>query len=429
MIKILWLCNIVLPDFSDEFDIKKNPYGGWMTGMLHQLEKREDVNICLCFPIFDSNRRKDGISNGHEYYSFLCDMDAETYSTEMVEAFEKILEKSGPDIVHIWGTEYSHTGAMLQACNAKGILSRAIVNIQGLVSVCSKHYLSGLPEEIQKLKCDSGMSIEEEKLLFEKHGKCEIESIRMVKHVIGRTDWDRACVEAINPRVNYYFCNEILRDIFYEEAGTWRYEECQKFSIFVSQASYPIKGFHYLLEALPIVIGRFPDTQVYVAGTDILGGLNEKPYASYLKKLIEQFDLVNHISFLGNLNEVQMIQQYKKANVFLSASTIENESNSLSESKILGVPSIASFVGGVCNRINTCVDGFLYPHDEPALMAYYICKIFENKNDLCTQFSKNSVRRVLEENNPQQTAECNVQIYKTILSDNTHKINPAERSK
>lgn len=386
-----------------------------MTGMLHQLEKREDVNICLCFPIFDSNRRKDGISNGHEYYSFLCDMDAETYSTEMVEAFEKILEKSGPDIVHIWGTEYSHTGAMLQACNAKGILSRAIVNIQGLVSVYSKHYLSGLPEEIQKLKCDSGMSIEEEKLLFEKHGKCEIESIRTVKHVIGRTDWDRACVEAINPEVNYYFCNEILRDIFYEKAGTWRYERCQKHSIFVSQASYPVKGFHYLLHALPIVVRKYPDTQVYVAGANILADIDTNPYAKYLEKLIKQFNLTDYIIFLGNLNEEQVIQQYKCANVFVCPSTIENSSNSLKEARFIGTPIVVSYVGGSYSELDFGVDAFLYPCDEPVLMAYYICRIFENKDSLCTIFSENSVAKVLKQNCPGKISECNVSIYKKII--------------
>lgn len=414
MIKVLWLCNIVLPDFSQEFGIKKNPFGGWMTGMLHQLEKRNDVDICLCFPIIDEKRLKDGKCNGHEYYTFLCDMDADTYRPEMVEAFEKILEDSRPDIVHIWGTEYSHTAAMLQACARKGLLSRAVINIQGLVSVYEKHYLSGIPEEYQKLKIGNKVSIEEEQNLFKRHEKCEIESIKSVKHVIGRTDWDRACVEAINPTIHYYFCNEILRDIFYKEAGTWKFENCQKESIFVSQASYPVKGVHYLLEALPIVIQKFPNTQVYIAGANLIDIAEENPYACYLEKLMKQFRLTDHVSFLGNLNEEQMIQQYRKANVFVSASLIENESNSLSEAKIIGVPSVASFVGGVCNRIEQGKDGFLYPYDEPALMAYYICNIFENKDHLCTKFSENSVKKVLNQNEPQKTADCTMMIYKEI---------------
>ncbi len=412
--KILWLCNIVLPDFSQEFGIKKNPFGGWMTGMLHELEKREDMDISLCFPIFDSKRLKDGRYNGHEYYTFLCDMDTVTYSVEMVETFERILEKSRPDIVHIWGTEYSHSAAMLRACINKNKLDRAVVNIQGLVSVFCTHYLSGIPGEYWKLKLSNSTSMEEDQRLFEKHGKCEIESIRTVKHVIGRTDWDRACTEAVNPGVNYHFCNEILRDSFYAEAGTWKYEKCRKHSIFVSQASYPIKGFHYLLQALPVVIQKFSDTHVYVAGADILTRRDEDPYAFYLDKLIKCLGLMDHITFLGSIDEVQMIEQYRDANVFVSASTVENESNSLSEAKMIGVPSVASFVGGVCDRIDPGWDGFLYPHDEPAMMAYYICKIFGNKNDLCSRLSENSVKKSADLNDPKKAADCNAAIYREI---------------
>ena len=184
MLKVLWLCNMVLPDFSQEFGIRKNPYGGWMTGMLHELERREDVDIYLCFPIIDSNRLKDGECDGHKYYTFLCDMVSDTYNSDMTETFGQILEESMPDIVHIWGTEYSHTAAMLNACVDKGILGRVVINIQGLTSVYARHYMSGIAEEYRKIKLGDSASIEEEKLLFEGHGKCEIKSIKMVKHVI-----------------------------------------------------------------------------------------------------------------------------------------------------------------------------------------------------------------------------------------------------
>ena len=77
MKKILWLYNMVLPDFSHEFGIKKNNFGGWMTGLLHGLENVGEINISLCFPIMDRNRVKDGKCNGHNYYKFLCDIYGE----------------------------------------------------------------------------------------------------------------------------------------------------------------------------------------------------------------------------------------------------------------------------------------------------------------------------------------------------------------
>lgn len=414
MKKILWLCNIVLPDFSQEFAIKRNNFGGWMTGMLHGLEKEKHIEISLCFPIMDKNRLKDGKCNGHNYYTFLCNGNAVTYTNEMIQIFEDILERSKPDLVHIWGTEYPHTTAMLLACKNKGILDKAVINIQGLVSACSRHYLSGIPDEYKTWKDDKGSSMEKEMILFKERGNCEIESIKMAHHVIGRTDWDRACVESINPKVKYHFCNEILRDIFYKYAGKWHYEDCQKYTIFVSQASYPIKGFHYLLEALPYVITKFPDTYVYVAGTNILE--IKSSYAYYIEKLMKKFDLVGRISFLGNLNEEKMIEQYLKTNVFVLPSSIENSPNSLKEAKLIGVPSVVSFVGGTYSGINVGSESFFYPYNEPAVLAHYICEILKNKNSICTKFSKSSVTNILKHHNVKTCIDRNMEIYREIMN-------------
>lgn len=414
--KVLWLCNIVLPDFSQEFGIKRNPAGGWMTGMLHELEKIKEVDVSLCFPIYDPGRKKDGVCNGHKYYTFLSN-NIENRDAKMIAVFEKILDDCKPDIVHIWGTEYPHTTAMVSACKNKGILDKAVINIQGLVSVCAKHYLADIPEDYQILKIKDFSSIREDKESFEQRGKYEIESLKMIRHVIGRTDWDQACVEAINPQVQYHFCNEILRKVFYENIGKWKYDYCKKYSIFISQASYPIKGFHYLLRALPVIIRQYPNTHVYVAGKDILDTEKIDPYGCYIKNLIEQLELAGVITFLGKLDEKKMVEQYLRANVFVSASAIENESNSLSEAKIIGVPSVVSYVGGVCNRIESGIDGFAYPHDEPDLLAHYICKIFDNKDNLCTDLSFNSVKKIEGFIEPRINVTKNMQIYQGILKN------------
>jgi glycosyltransferase involved in cell wall biosynthesis len=103
---------------------------------------------------------------------------------------------------------------------------------------------------------------------------------------------------------------------------------------------------------------------------------------------MREYGLENHITFLGYCNENQMKEQYLKSNVFVSPSTIENESNSISEAKMLGVPVVASFVGGVTGRIQHKVDGFLYQHDAPYMLAYYIREIFTN-SELAKRFSEN----------------------------------------
>lgn len=420
MVKVLWLCNVVLPDFSQEFAISRINTGGWMTGMLHTLEAQDKTDISLCFPIYDKERLNSGMCNGHKYYTFLCD-SLETYHTEMIKAFEHILEESSPDIVHIWGTEFPHTTAMLLACMRSGIIERTIIHIQGLISNYAKHYFADIPEEYLILKNDGKPSLKELKIMRENRGKCEIESIKIAKNVMGRTDWDKACVEAVNPQIHYYFCEEVLRDVFYKNAGTWDYKTCQKHSIFISQATYPIKGFHYLLQALPVVIKKYPDVHVYVAGTDILNKERKDSYAVYIEDLIKIYEINETITFIGSLNEGQMLQQYLKANVFVLASVVENSPNSLNEAMLMGVPCIASFVGGIGNRIRAGVDGFLYPHDEPDLLAYYICKVFENEDGLCERFSDNAVKKMLSLVDPQRNADRILYIYEKLLRQDVKK--------
>ena len=67
-----------------------------------------------------------------------------------------------------------------------------------------------------------------------------------------------------------------------------------------------------------------------------------------------------------------------ESNLFISASSTENESNSLGEAKMLGMPVIASFVGGVSDRIKHKEDGLAYQYDDTTMLARYICDIFEN---------------------------------------------------
>ena len=73
-----------------------------------------------------------------------------------------------------------------------------------------------------------------------------------------------------------------------------------------------------------------------------------------------------------------MVDEYLKANVFLLSSLLENESNSISEAMMIGVPVVASYVGGVPNIVTNSETGYLYPLNEPYLLQYYIEKIFEN---------------------------------------------------
>ena len=145
------------------------------------------------------------------------------------------------------------------------------------------------------------------------------------------------------------------------------------------------------------------------------------PYAYYLSELVQEYKLAGHITFVGNLEANDMIDRYLRSNVFVSASSIENSSNSLNEAMLIGTPSVASYVGGTNNRMSTDVEGFLYPHNEPTLLAYYICKFFENEDDICTKMSINAVKKMSRLVNREENLKRTLEIYNKVL--NNEKIN------
>lgn len=417
--KVLWLSNIILPDFCHEFGVSKTVTGGWLTGALNELEKYNELEIALCFPIIDESRLKNGACKGHKYFSVQCDLYSENYVSvqrRMINRFSEIIQEYTPDVVHIWGTEYPHTLALIEACEENGLLDRVVINIQGLVSVYAKHFLRGISEKYCEKKDETGKSMLSEMELYTKRGLLEISAIQKVQYVIGRTTWDRACTYWMNKNIKYYHCNEVLRTEFYKRKGIWKKENCIKHSIFISQGFYPIKGLHFLLDACVHLIKDYPDLKIYVAGSNILSNSKLTSYALYIKELLDKYRLQDILHFVGGLDENGMCEQYQKSNVFVMPSTIENSPNSLCEAMMIGVPIVAANVGGTNTLIEHEKEGFLYQYDAPYMLAFYIKEIFEGNVDI-EGMSQKAVAKAGLINDKLMVGATIEMIYKEIIQN------------
>ena len=80
---------------------------------------------------------------------------------------------------------------------------------------------------------------------------------------------------------------------------------------------------------------------------------------------------------------------------------------------ILGVPSVASYVGGVPDMLKHKEEGFLYQHDAPYMLAHYVCKIFENEA-LAMKFSKNARDHALKTHDVDKNTRRLIEIYGEI---------------
>ncbi|MCM1502963.1 MAG: glycosyltransferase [Bacteroidales bacterium] len=372
--RVLWITNIPLPPICDALGWQIPAVGGWMYSTLKRVANLNDIEFAIA-SVYSGNKLIFKEIDNYKYYLLpLSGCSAIQYNRHLEKYWKDIQETFRPDVVHIHGSEYPHGLAYVRVCGTDGV----VVSIQGIVSAYCRYYtLDGVHKSLLTfrdfLKNDS---ITKSKRKFEKRGVSEKELLSSVEHIIGRTEWDKAHTWALNPDANYYYCGETLRDSFYKHK--WNYSKCNPYTIFVSQASYPIKGMHKLLEAMPLVLRKYPDTKVYVAGNNpaSLQWWRITGYGKYIKSLITKYNLEEHIIFTGMLSEEDMCKAYLNANIFVCPSAIENSPNSLGEAQLLEMPYIAAYVGGVPELVkdNPAV---MYRFEETEMLAKKICELFD----------------------------------------------------
>lgn len=385
--KVLWVCNIMLPIVAEYLGLEVNNKEGWLTGLADRILSNSDDNqieLAVAFPVsgeFQEQRWSVPLKGGTDKllcYGFTEDTNhPEVYEPELESALKSIVEEFRPDVVHCFGTEYPHTLAITKVCDKKHVL----IGIQGLCKLYAERYLADLPERVVKrvtfrdwLKKDSILQQEQK---FIQRGKQEVEALRGTGHVTGRTWIDKDFATRTNPEVQYHFMNETLRSNFYE--GAWEYNKCEKHSIFLSQGDYPIKGLHYMLKALPAILQVYPDAKVYVAGNKIANYQTWKDkikissYGKYIRELIKKYKLQENVVFLGRMSAGQMKEQFLRSHVFVCPSVIENSPNSLGEAMLLGVPCVTARSGGIPSVFTDGEDGIAYPA--------YGASVYENEED------------------------------------------------
>lgn len=381
--KVLWVTNGLLPEALDKLSQcnELRGSGGWILGLSELLSKADGIQLYIAG--ISSSVKCLTVVNGKfiTFYAIPRKGASHRYHHEYEAFFRIIAEEIEPDIVHIQGTEYPYSLAAFKSFGP----DKTVISLQGIVSVIAPYYLGGIPK-FDALRNITIHDIIRPNLLrqqnqMKKRGKYEIQLLKESRFVIGRTSWDRAHTWALNPSAKYFHCDEVFRQEFYT-SQIWDYSRCVPHSIFVSQSYYPLKGLHLLIDAMGIVSQHFPDVQLRIAGSDFtyegskwMDKFHLSSYGRIIKKKVANNHLHGHVMFTGQLNAWQMIQEYLRCNVFVCSSCIENSPNSLGEAQMLGVPTLASYVGGVPDMMigsEECI----YRFEEVEMLAEKICAIF-----------------------------------------------------
>ena len=413
--RLLWLCNTAPGVVRSQISGKPAGAVNWVDHVLSGLRGRGLTLRILFRGEGGSGRLDDNCS-----YAAFSEPLPHRYYPELEKRFRQEIRAFQPDVIHSWGLEYGHTLAMVNAAQAEGKLSHMAASVQGLCYFISRHYAEGIPERVQRSFTFRDLArwdnIRQQQKKYALRGQMEAQAMGKLSHILGRTDWDRACTAKLNPAASYHFCGETLREPFYE--GCWEYANCRPHRIFASSCEYPVKGFHYLLEAFAEVVKTYPDATLAVPGRSFLVStgkerLRRGSYEKYLAGLAKQYQIEDRIEFLGDLSAEEMKAAYLSANVFVLPSTIENSPNSLGEAMLLGVPCVASDVGGVSSLMRHSNEGRIYQSTAPYMLAYHIKELFDMGKGAAFM-GQASRTHALGTHDPENNLETLLEIYREL---------------
>jgi glycosyltransferase involved in cell wall biosynthesis len=140
------------------------------------------------------------------------------------------------------------------------------------------------------------------------------------------------------------------------------------------------KGVEVLLDALPVVLEKFPKAQVLFAGQyqNVMG---EQAYAERLMPRIRNYEEQGCWKFLGNLSQQQLAAFYPNMDALVVPSLNSTEAFGLVqvEAMMNNVPCVASSLPGVRQPVQMHNMGKVVPVGDSSALAEALLEIFAKK--------------------------------------------------
>ncbi|MCY1719088.1 glycosyltransferase [Prolixibacteraceae bacterium Z1-6] len=407
--RILWFSNS--PSLYGKN--KKNYNGG---GWIESLEKliTLQTNIELAISFFHPDNCFKSKTETTTYYPIslynspirkaIHNITYSSFDHYEVKSFVRVINDFKPDIIHVFGSEKSF-GLVTNHTDIP-----VVVHIQGLLNPIKNAYFPPnynkldiiLPNLLKPVSIFNKLK----SLHFFNHDTRREEKIlKNCKYLMGRTSWDKDVSQLYAPNSKYFFCNEALRDIFYN-SPPWELKVEKKFTIVSTLSQTPYKGFDVILKTTHLLKKLYPkfnfEWQIF--------GINE--YTEFEKRFNIKSKHLN-IYLKGVVNSETLVKNLLESNVYVHPAYIDNSPNSVCEAQILGLPIIASNVGGIPSLIENNKNGILIPANDPYTMASKIIML-KNNPDAAIKIGKEARKTAQERHDKKKILSDLLNIYKNL---------------
>lgn len=365
--KILWFTNT-----SSLYEKDSHGYngGGWIASLEELMKKQSEIKLAISFLHKSNSKRVE--REGVTYFpikkvsgkknpiktilnNWLGKFDEINYDSTI----KQIILEFQPDIIHVFGTE----GIFTNVQNLTTI--PVVIHLQGLINPCLNAYF---PVNQSKLSFISDINYIIKNLIgtspifgmkrFEFQAKNECRALKTSRFVMGRTNWDKLVSKIINPKLEYFHVDEVLRPIFYLTQGKNNEVHGHTKVKLLSTISPTIyKGIDVVLKTAKIL----KETNRLDFEWELIGIENNDKLFKHFEKTEKIVHHEVNIKCLGKLTADEIVIKMKEATIFIHPSYIDNSPNSVCEAQMLGLPVITCNVGGVSSLIEDNVSGILVP--------------------------------------------------------------------
>lgn len=168
------------------------------------------------------------------------------------------------------------------------------------------------------------------------------------------------------------------------------------------------KGYEFGLQALSLLKQRGINFTYRVIG--------DGEYLEALAFCRHQLGLEKETEFLGVLDQIQILEHLKSADLLIHSAVSEGFCNAVLEAQAMEIPVVCSDAGGLPENIENGVTGFVVPRRDPAAMADKI-EILACDGEMRRRMGKKGRERALKLFNAQDQIKSFSRFYSEIFKN------------
>jgi glycosyltransferase involved in cell wall biosynthesis len=129
---------------------------------------------------------------------------------------------------------------------------------------------------------------------------------------------------------------------------------------------------------IPLLVRAFQHARPVTKRLLLVGSFYEAAEESWTKTLVKEFGLEQQFELTGPLPHRDAVLQLNRMRVYVQSSAMEGMPNALLEAAAIGVPIVATAVGGIPEVFTHGKDALLVPHGDPVALGRAIRSVLEN---------------------------------------------------